>query len=386
MDPIEHSPSASISAPDANKGTIGGSVAKSILSETTLKPVKSVTLTEGNQVIENKTEPEVKVEDKKPEVKVDSEVKSKEDEDKKPEEVKAEDKKSEEKKTDKPEDEKVSERLANLLKQEKRIQVEKENAKKEIEAEKAKWTSEKKVHEEDIQKAAQIQKEVGELKDGGPGAILEFIEKHFNLGISELADYYIKGESAEYKQKRFEQKFNKEREEEKLKAEEAEKNKETEKEKQFINNFKNEIKTYLNSNNEVYKSIELFDAHDEVFNVIDEDWKINGSKPGHKVMDIPTAAKMVNDFFYERAKNQAKTLKLIAEEKAEAVKAEEKSKEVNSNETTLRANENPEQPIYSGVKKRTLTNTNTARISNPINSNKSREDRIQRAIAAASKR
>lgn len=294
----------------------------------------------------------------------------------------------------KPEvEDKDHERYAQLLKLEKRVQAEKTQAKEEIAKEKLAFEDVKKAHEVEIKAAADIQKEVGALR-GNAGGVIDFIEKHLGLSITDLADFYIKGSSPEYQLKKLEEKLAREKEEEKANSEKVANENLTKQQQANVTNYKNQITEHFNSNIEAYELTldELGDsACDEAYKLIELHWAKTQESGKPELLTPEQAAIKLEDFFQAKELRKLKLKKLskyvrpdeaTTTDKKETVKSEVAT---DTNKTAIVPRDS-KQPLFSGVQKKTLNNINTAQLPSPINKAKSNQDRYSRAAAAMMKK
>lgn len=279
---------------------------------------------------------------------------------------KVEDKKNEE--GEKPEEiNSETERIAYIVKQEKRLQVEKAQAKEEIAKEKEKFETDKKVHLEDVKRAADIQKEVGQLKNN-PGAVLEFMEKHLGMSITDLSDFYIKGTSTEYQLNKFKADLERENEEKKIKEENDNKEKLTNQQAENVKVFKSQIQDHINTNNTTYKLIHKLNAQDLVYQVIEENF--NNTK---KIMDIKEAAEKVEQYYKDL---------IFEEQKVSELKVDDKSTKVTNPE--IKAISDLKQPLFKSKIKKTITNNPSSQSSkSPIKETIRLTDKERHARAVA---
>jgi hypothetical protein len=291
----------------------------------------------ANAVVEQETAPIEPLETEKPVIEIESAEKP-------AEELKG----KEVEKDDKPKDEKESDEKrkdaswSSLAKKERAVELKSVEFKKEMETERAKFETEKKAHESDIKAAIELQNQVAAIQ-GDYGKLIDIMEKDLKIPLDDFLKFIVDGQTPEYTAKRLEEKFNKKFEDEKAESEKKAKELTEKQEKQIIDNHKKQISEFLSTNKDEYELIELNGAEDEVFKLIELTYNKT-----QKVLTIKEASDKVENFIHNRLKTSKKLSK--AEQKAED------NKEVIEAKDTR-----PKQPLLSsGLKKRTLNNSNTA--------------------------
>jgi hypothetical protein len=115
--------------------------------------------------------------------------------------------------------------------------------------------------------------------------------------------------------------------EEKLKAfEERERQKEEQSKQEHINKavqaFKDQIKAHVDTDPGKYELIHAHDAYDQIYEVCEQYFFENKDKPGFKPLEISKAADLVEDFYFEQAREKyskvSKYKKLFVPEDAPA--------------------------------------------------------------------
>lgn len=326
------------------------------------KQTPTAVVTPSANLMKNQVVPEAKAQPEAKQAPAIDEKKALIAESKKLEETKtptAEAKKPEAESAEKTEEEKkdqLSPRFAQLAKREKAI-VEKEKAVK-----------------EQLTQLQSFQKNVAEIK-GNPKKALEILQKEFAISFDDLAQAILTdGQTTpdfEVKQ------LKKQIEDDKL----AQQKLREESEARNIAQFKKQIETYIDSNNEAYELIRANNAHHLVFDVISENFDKTGT-----IMKTEDAAKMVEDFYFEQLKKQmqAKKLNLTSTD----------TKEVKLSASAGQASEEDEklEPIIKSsraktkAKTKTITNQKTISIPNYAKSashSTERTERIKAALAQA---
>lgn len=267
--------------------------------------------------------------------------------------------KTEETKPDESPD-KLTARFASLAKKERQLEITQSAHNKAVKE----FETTKQTHDTEVQEWMNIKK--------SPKMFLEVMEK-FGVPFTKLAEYILTPEAVD---KDFEnKKFREEYENDKKSREEAEKTKAQKQYEDGIANFKNDLKTFIDGNNEAYELIAKQNKYDLVYDVMNEQYKKDGT-----TMDKEVASKMVEDFLMEEAKELLKAKKLSNLPTSES--SNESINEEGKKDKEIKATMNKPQAAKSAVVTKTLTNLKATLITDTRNEAKTEQERKARALAA----
>lgn len=255
-------------------------------------------------------------------------------------------------------------RFAALAKKERQLELSKTEHNKIVKEFEAKKTA----HDKEVQDFMTVK--------NNPKMMLQVLE---NMGVpfNKLAEYVLNPEAvdSEYEHKKFRETYEKD----KTDRENAEKENALKQQETGINNFKAELKTFLDGNNEAYELIVKQNKYDLVYDVMNEQFKKDNT-----VMDRAVAAQMVEDFLTDEVKELLKAKKL-SNLLTPSESSNESTKEVGKKDKEIKATNRPEM-AKTPVGTKTLTNLKATFLTDTRGEAQSDQERRQRALAAFKKK